>query len=411
MLADGRDIPSVRNKNYYATCQNNELFTQYTDGMRWCLQAYGSAQYNLGSRPGDNPASCKNCTQFVNGSVSGNIFDGVIGSHNDCNSAQEFCRLAGDPGRDNDCDGTVDTPPALQCFAAGLGFSWGATLGSMSPVGALESVGLCHLMMQATKCGPQMTVGQFHKLWNNLCTGYQDGCMANAGFGSDGTAEGQAMNSALCALTCPTPTDIQNLGMHTAAISNWLFGECAPWVPSSVCSAWTNLNNVAWWTSGQGAGSLLSGLSDLSTMVLTAAPNTSVAQYLTGPGLEQACSSAEEAITGIFATPSSASANPALSGRTSVRSLTASESGPLTAEQVLPEYIRYIVITGLRLCLRTPLPATQREYLDMAERLQAPGNLLYSLPGESMSPSLPGRHSRATSGSTVPNMRSPGSAY
>ena len=175
----------------YFTCGQDPSFRAYADGMMFCLQAKASAYMSEG---------CRSCNTIVSGMPDFDIESGIIGAHTECNDVNGFCNLARVPGG-----------APLRCFGAGLGRAWGSVLGHHSPIGALQPVGICHLMSQLLACAdgdPQNLVG-----WQSqICEGYVDGCMSQPSLaemfpdadipGLDTTVR-EVMQRAFCTATCP----------------------------------------------------------------------------------------------------------------------------------------------------------------------------------------------------------------
>lgn len=180
-LANGPGLPTFPSTfpPAYASCTTNPLFTGYTDNMMFCLQA----------KAAQDAQNCNSCDGWVNGTPAGGVTGGIIGVHTECNAANGFCALAADPA----------AVPALQCFGASLGYAWGAFGGVQSPIGAVQAVGMCHLMSQLLACWAG-NVGLLTAWQNQICTGYFDGCMTQPNFGSGLWPGAQAT---LCRATCP----------------------------------------------------------------------------------------------------------------------------------------------------------------------------------------------------------------
>lgn len=136
----------------YAACANNPAYTTYVPNMMSCLQQGAAGSLDR----------CLTCESLVNG-FPGQPTTGIIGVHTPCNATNNFCTMIGAGG----------PPTAMQCFGASLGFSWGAVGGPQSPIGLMQSVGLCHAMAQALTCG-----GNIEKFLDESCTGFVDSCMS-----------------------------------------------------------------------------------------------------------------------------------------------------------------------------------------------------------------------------------------
>jgi hypothetical protein len=145
----------------YNQCAQSSAFQEYADEMMFCLQAKATAGAN----------GCPSCDVLVNGLPSIDIESGIIGAHTDCNNTSGFCELIDAPG---------GVP--LSCFGAGLGRAWGSILGHHSPLGPIQSVGICHMVSQMLACangdGDRLVEWQ-----NQVCEGFVDGCMTRSNLG------------------------------------------------------------------------------------------------------------------------------------------------------------------------------------------------------------------------------------
>ena len=170
----------------YRSCTYNSDFTDYADGMMFCLQAKVSSYVD---------DQCLSCSQMVNGQPDRDVESGIIGAHTECNNFNGFCDLVDNPGR-----------MPLKCFGAAMGKAWGSILGHQSPIGTIQPVGICHALSQVLACadGSPRDIMNFQ---SSICEGYVDGCMSQQNLGDmfpicrGGCS--RAMRRALCEASCP----------------------------------------------------------------------------------------------------------------------------------------------------------------------------------------------------------------
>ena len=168
-------------------CSLNQNYQNYVNKMRSCLQVATTLSLK----------KCVSCTELV---------DNIIHSHNPCNVNTGFCDMG-------------DDPRALKCFGAALGASWQGFGGGHSILGPIRSVGICHMFIdQAMTCAASNT--DFTNWWNNICTGYQQGC---------GGAGGSN-----CGISCPTSSE---MGLATQYVFSQLLQILAQLVNDSTPGA------------------------------------------------------------------------------------------------------------------------------------------------------------------------------
>jgi hypothetical protein len=189
--------------NDYNRCGANDAFNGYVDGMMFCLQAKAAIAIN---------DSCPSCSNVVNGLPDIDVESGIIGVHTECNEVNNFCDLSDDP-----------TGLPLRCFGASIGKAWGSILGGHSPGGALQPVGICHLMSQLVACADGGIGGAIDlaRWQSQICEGYVDGCMTEEGLGDlfpnchiPGVGSCRLLlRRQLCEATCPQLPEIGLLGI------------------------------------------------------------------------------------------------------------------------------------------------------------------------------------------------------
>jgi hypothetical protein len=157
---DSMDYPGQL-PDRYLNCSESQTFNDYADGMMFCLQAKASQAAE----------GCLSCDNLVNGLPDIDIESGIIGSHTECNSANDFCAMA-----------NVQDGMPLRCFGAALGRAWGSILGHHSPLGAIQAVGICHLVAQLIGCA-NGDGNRLRRWQGQICEGYVDGCMVNQNLG------------------------------------------------------------------------------------------------------------------------------------------------------------------------------------------------------------------------------------
>ncbi len=193
----------------YFSC-GGEAFQTYADGMMFCLQAKAADYMSQG---------CRSCNDIVSGMPGIDIESGIIGAHSECNETNGFCQLTRAQGF-----------PPLKCFGAAMGRAWGSILGHHSPLGALQPVGVCHLMSQLLACarGNPFSLHRWHR---QLCEGYVDGCMSRPFFGNLfpdaeipilGTNIRDIIQRKICEATCPQFTEAALIGLFDIGVDGAL---------------------------------------------------------------------------------------------------------------------------------------------------------------------------------------------